>query len=69
MLTWDDLTSGTGFSLIEEYLDLNTQLEPTLEEFIEEGIENVPLDLVQRGQDAYERYLFYLKQLNLRSNL
>jgi hypothetical protein len=69
LLTWDDLTSGTGFSLIEEYLDLNTQLEPTLEEFTEEDIENVPLEYVQRGQDAYERYLFYLKQLDLKSNL
>jgi len=72
LLTWEDLTSATGLPLIEEYLGLKTQLEPTIDEFVQDETQtqcNLPSELIQQGQEAYERYLYYLKQLDLRSNL
>jgi hypothetical protein len=69
LLTWDDLTSAAGLPLIEEYLDLKKPLDLSLQHFVQKEGGDVDPDLMKRGEEAYERYLFYLKQLDLKTNL
>jgi hypothetical protein len=66
LLTWDDLADGRGFALIEEYLHLKTQLSPAFYDFVEKDVDVVPHELVEKAQDSYERYLYYLRHLDLK---
>jgi hypothetical protein len=69
LLTWDDLTSAAGLPLIEEYLELKKSLEPSIMHFIQNDEDFVPAEFISRGEESYERYLYYLKQLDLKTNL
>jgi hypothetical protein len=66
-LTWDDLSSGKGFDLIEEYLGLKEMLKLGLDFFTDLLLtDKITSDLVKSGDECYERHLFYVKQLDLR---
>jgi len=69
LLTWSDLTSAAGLPLIEEYLELKKPLEPSMLHFVQKEDDQADAEFISRGQEAYERYLYYLKQLDLKSNL
>lgn len=65
MLTWDDLASGRGLRTIEEYLNLKKPLDLGEGRFLP-CEKDVDESLVRRAQDAYERYFYYIKSLDLR---
>jgi len=69
LLTWTDLTSAAGLPLIEEYLELKKPLDPSIMHFVQRDEDYISADFVNRGEEAYERYLYYLKQLDLKTNL
>jgi hypothetical protein len=60
VLTWEDLHAKRGLNLLEEYLNLKDPLK--IKNF--ERVENVlNRDLINKGQDSFERHLYYLKKL------
>jgi hypothetical protein len=67
LLTWNDLATGRGFSTIEEYLHLKSPLEPRSGGFTDETQDELPVALCEKAQDSYEKHLYYLKRLNLKS--
>lgn len=64
LLTYDELQSGKGLDLIEEYLQLKTPLSKPQPSSIEN--DDFDVKTCNECQDIYERYLYYLKQLNLK---
>ena len=64
-LTWDDARTGNGLPLIEEYLGLKDSLIPCEDLFPKSVKDHYPFDLVERCQDAYEKYLYRLRNLKL----
>jgi hypothetical protein len=64
LLTWDDMQSGAAFPLLEDYLGLKEPLAGT-ELFIKSVNDRVPFQVVEHAQDAYEKYLYKLKNLDL----
>jgi hypothetical protein len=70
LLTWDDLLENRGISLIEDYLNLkqficydSLSLSPYR---ITHSTDFVGLQVRSKVDDAYQRYLYYLKNQNLR---
>ncbi len=59
LLTYDDIITGRGFPLLEEYLCLKESIMP---------VDAVKSDFLgsSEAQKSYERYFYYLKNLNLR---
>ena len=66
LLTWDDVRTGRGLSVIEEYLGLKDSLVPQAERFIKSTQDHIPFESVDRAQDAYEEYLYRMRSLDLR---
>lgn len=66
LITWDDLTKGTAFPLIEEYLGLKEQLKVNYNHFTYNERDSFKENLVLRCEDAYDRHYYYLSKLNLR---
>jgi hypothetical protein len=66
LVTWDDLSKGTCFSVIEKYLGLTTQLKPEHFNFLASVNDKFSEKLILQCEDAYERYFYYLQKLNLR---
>ncbi len=65
LLTYEDLKSGRGLDLIEDYLVLKTPLsKPQLSP---DDKDDVDSKVWTECQEAYEHYLFYLKHLNLKT--
>ena len=64
-LTWDDIRTGKGFPLIEDYLGLKEPLIAREDLFPKSIKDHYPFDLVERCQDAYEKYLYRLRNLKL----
>lgn len=63
-ITWPDIAKGKALPLIADYLGLDGfALNPMPQE---ESMDVVPLSIVEKAQDAYERFLFFSKSLNLR---
>lgn len=63
LLTWDNLHKKEGMELIEEYLNLRERLiVPDMSSII---TKTVPLEIVEKSQNAYERYLYFLKKQKL----
>jgi hypothetical protein len=63
-LTLNSITDGNGLSLIKDYLNLRDDLE--MDDFIIPKYNPlVTSDLIDKGQETYERYLFYLRCHNL----
>lgn len=68
LLTWDDLIESRGINLIEEYLnlkqpvffnsDLLCSLKPTNN--------SIDFKFISKVEDTYQRYLYYLKNQNIR---
>jgi len=65
-LSWDDLASGRAFSTIEEYLGLNDPIKVSHEDFVADYSDSVRESIVKESQDAYERYYYYLNNINLK---
>jgi hypothetical protein len=65
-LTWDDLSKGTAFNLIEDYLGLKKQLTNDYHHFISNEKDSFEESIIKECEDAYERYYYYLSKLNLR---
>ena len=70
LLTWDDLAVGRGLNLIEEYLGLRQPIpyDPALlipyKRTFSTGL--VEPSLRVETENTYQRYLYYLKNQNLR---
>lgn len=65
LLTWEDMATGRGFKVLEEYLNLKEPL--ALREFPRAPAKSfVGGPLVTQAQSSYERYLYYLRNLPLR---
>lgn len=62
LLTWEDIASKRGLKLIEQYLNLNEPLNLTIREEIKDLVD---IEMVNKAQECYERYLCRLKKLNL----
>lgn len=60
LATWDDLARGEITKKIESYLGLNVPLEPMN---LSSTNADVRESLVERCQDSYERYHYFLKNL------
>lgn len=61
LLTWDDLVAGR-LDLVENYLNLKEKIDPI------QGIvptKSVQWSILDNAQQSYEKYLYYLKNLNL----
>lgn len=65
-LTWEDLSKGTAFSVIEKYLDLNTQLKPEHFHFSASLHDKFSEKLIQQCEESYERYFYQINKLELR---
>jgi hypothetical protein len=67
LLTWDDMITGRGFPLLEKYLHLK---EPLVNEEKlwpqAQSNANVTSAIIDQAQHSYERYFYYLRNLNLR---
>lgn len=63
LLTWEDLVSGKGLPLMEEYLNLKTPLKLKGRDWDSKNI--VETKYVEEAQRSYERHLWFLRQLNL----
>jgi len=70
LLTWDDLVAGRGLNLIEEYLNLRQPIlfDPSLLAPYQHTFTTVLVSPTLRAttEDAYQRYLYFLKSQNLR---
>lgn len=63
-LTWEDMSSGRCFPWIEEYLKLTQPLE--IPDTFDNSFEDrMPLELTDKVQESFEKYLYYLRQLDL----
>jgi len=62
-LTWEDMTSGKGLPLIENYLKLKVPLKLKERDWDYKNI--VETQYVDEAQQSYERHLWFLKQFNL----
>lgn len=66
LLTWGDLASGKAYGTIERYLGLNVPLRADERHFAASDDGPFAERTVEKGQDAYERYFYYLNSLGLR---
>jgi hypothetical protein len=65
LLKNDDIYSQEGLDLIQDYLDLKQPL--ILQKLLEiKEEETFSSSLVDKAQDCYEKYLYHLRQLDLR---
>lgn len=67
LLTWDDMLTGRGFSLLKQYLCLKEPL--VSDEALFPKTDHNPYvtsAMIEHAQAAYERYYYYLRNLNLR---
>ena len=64
-LTWNDMESGDGLPLIEQYLRLKIPLEHRPEFFVSKAVDDLPHEIESRSQDCYERHLYFLRNLQL----
>jgi len=64
LLTYDDLSSRKGLDLIQEYLNLAQPL--VSQKLLEPKEEDFSSFLMNTAQDCYEKYLYHLKQLDLK---
>jgi hypothetical protein len=65
LLTWDDLASGRSFETIEGYLNLKSPLKANDHHFVTSKNDSFDETMIEKAQDAYDRYFYYLKSLNL----
>jgi hypothetical protein len=62
-LTWEDIATGRGLPLIKQYLNLKENLiKPEMPMATQTEL---PLDIIQKAQESYERYLYISQQFNL----
>jgi hypothetical protein len=70
LLTWDDLVANRGMSFIEEYLGLKQKIQwdnNVISHLNESFLKNlVSLEMVSEAEIAYQQYLYYLKNQNIR---
>ena len=70
LLTWNDLLENKGLSLIEDYLNLKQPISFNCFDFnkLEKKFSNDLVDFKTRSrtEDSYQKYLFFLKNQNLR---
>jgi hypothetical protein len=64
-LTWDEVRTGEGFLLIEDYLGLKEPLVAREDLFPKSIKDRFSFDVVERCQDVYEKYLYRLRNLKL----
>lgn len=65
LLTWDDLATGRGLSLVEEYLGLKNKLSaPIMKRGTSMAL--VPLQYVKEAEESYEKHLSFLYSQRLR---
>lgn len=69
LLTWKDLANAKGMDLIQNYLNLKDPIsfDPALlSPYIRSFSNNlIGVDLLNESEDAYERYLYFLKNQKL----
>lgn len=69
LLTWNNLVDSKGMSLIQEYLNIKEPIEwdsALLNPYIRNFSTNlIGIDLLNEAQDAYEKYLYFLKNQKL----
>jgi hypothetical protein len=65
LLTRDDILSQKGLDLIQDMLGLKQVLVP--QDIPERQVDNFSSQLVDKAQDCYEKYLYHLKQLDLKT--
>ena len=65
LLTWEDISTGRGLPLVEEYLNLK---EPLAVPEMKKGTSAtlVPFGLLSSAEQCYERYLAYLYAQDIR---
>jgi len=66
LVTWEDLSSGIAFSLIEDYLGLKEKLQTTHDQFIFNNRDYFKENLISECEDSYERHYYYLNNLGIR---
>ncbi len=62
LLTWEDVLSRRGLSLIENYLKLKEPIQPIYEISTKQSAD---IDLIKSAEITYEKYLYKMKQLKL----
>lgn len=69
LLTWQNLIDGKGMDLIQDYLKLKDPIEfdPNLLSIYNRAFSTniIGVDLLEKVQDSYERYLYFLKSQKL----
>lgn len=64
LLQWEDVYTGRAFHLIERFLGLKEPLQPDQLLFVQPKPNPfVTTNMIETCQNAYERYLYYLKNL------
>jgi hypothetical protein len=68
LLTWDDVATGRGYPVLEDYLHLKEPLRPRPVLFGPGNRSRGPYSAneVQSAEKAFEKYLAYLRRLDLR---
>jgi hypothetical protein len=66
LLTWNDMMSGAGLKLIEDYLGLKKEIQHEPRFYLTPIPDLVDASEVSEVEDRYEYYLYRLKQLDLR---
>jgi hypothetical protein len=67
LLTWDNLIENRGIDLIEKYLNLKQPIffNPDLLSFLKTTNNSMEYKFISKVEDAYQHYLYYLKNQNI----
>ena len=64
-LTWTDVVQGKALPVVADYLGIDKNFASTVMPPGDEP-DVMPLQVVEKAHDAYERFLYFSKSLNLR---
>ena len=67
-LTWDDIKSKKKLELVENYLNIKEKINldnSLISKFSEDIDCSIPYSDLIKVENTYEKYLFFLKNLNL----
>lgn len=65
LLTWDQLASGLAFPVLDRFLNLKQPLKPEYNHFLPSTVDRVPGPIIRKSEEVFERYFYYLSQLEL----
>lgn len=67
-LTWEDLSNNSGFSKIEEFLNLKDPLKKEEDVFKISTEFDINETIISDAENCYEKYFYYLTKLNEKNN-